>query len=204
MIRAMKIFLILCALACSLAAQAQAQAQVDTKKLDARADSTLDLMQEFESALAQDSSALAPSILGLKKRYNAALTEFHISSLQHRRRVFDWQHTSSIIIFWVVIIIVFIGLIFSGIQFYISMQSSLASKKKRRTKNALTEGQPETVENPSPEVAEFEASLQGIKVKSSVLGIIILGISLAFFYLYLAHVYPISEVGETPKASAAP
>jgi len=193
--RVMNFFLILCALACSLAARAQAQAQVDTKKLDARVDSSPDLMEGFDATLVPDS---------LAKDYYAARKEFYISSLQHRRRVFDWQHASSIIIFWVVIIIVFIGLIFSGIQFYISMQSSLAGKKKRRTKNALAESQPETVESHSPEVAEFEASLQGIKVKSSVLGIIILGISLAFFYLYLAHVYPISEVGETPKASETP
>ncbi len=94
-----------------------------------------------------------------------------------------------------VIIIVFFGLIFSGIQFYISLQTSLAGKKAQNA---------EAAPNPSPEVAEFEASLQGVKVKSSVLGIIILSISLAFFYLYLAHVYPIFEAGEAPTASATP
>ena len=198
--RALKTLLIPFGLLLALAASAQAQAQVDIKPA-AQADTTLNLIEEFESALAQDSVAPSRSTLGLSTKYNTALAEFHISSLQHRRRVFDWQHTSSIIIFWVVIIIVFIGLIFSGIQFYISMQSSLAGKK---IKHALAEGQTETVASSPAEVAEFEASLQGIKVKSSVLGIIILGISLAFFYLYLAHVYPISEVGEEPKASATP
>lgn len=195
----MKTLLATCALLFALAANARAQAQVDIKKPDASVAPMRDFMEEFESTLAQDSSAL-----NLQKKYSAARIEFAISSLQHRRRVFDWQHASSIIIFWVVIIIVFIGLIFSGIQFYISMQSSLAGKKKRRAKNALAESQSETTESQPAEVAEFEASLQGIKVKSSVLGIIILGISLAFFYLYLAHVYPISEVGETPKTGATP
>ncbi|MGH7596078.1 MAG: hypothetical protein ACREOI_06975 [bacterium] len=201
----MKVFFITCALLLSLMTLAQAQMQVNATRA-ADADSTLDLMEEFESALAQDSLALGSTALSLKKKLSIALTEFDISSLQHRRRVFDWQHVSSIIIFWVVIIIVFVGLAFSGIQFYISMQSSLAGSKKRRPQSALAEGQPENVESPPAEVAEFEASLQGIKVKSSVLGIIILGISLAFFYLYLAHVYPISEVGQAPqtKTSEAP
>ena len=44
------------------------------------------------------------------------------------------------------------------------------------------------------EVTELEASVKGIKVSSPVLGVIILVISLLFFYLYLAFVYPIQEV----------
>jgi hypothetical protein len=43
-------------------------------------------------------------------------------------------------------------------------------------------------------ITEFEASAKGIKVSSPVLGVIILVISLAFFYLYLVYVYPISEI----------
>ena len=36
-------------------------------------------------------------------------------------------------------------------------------------------------------------SSSGLQVKSSVLGVVILVISLAFFYLYLDNVYPITE-----------
>lgn len=42
-------------------------------------------------------------------------------------------------------------------------------------------------------VTKIEASLQGIKVSSPVLGVIILIISLLFFYLYLIFVYPVKD-----------
>jgi hypothetical protein len=44
------------------------------------------------------------------------------------------------------------------------------------------------------EETEFSLSLSDVKVRSPVLGVIILTISLAFFYLYLVHVYPIRNV----------
>lgn len=45
-----------------------------------------------------------------------------------------------------------------------------------------------------PTVTEFSASLKGLSVKSPVLGVITLAISLAFFYLYLVFVYPIEDI----------
>jgi hypothetical protein len=39
----------------------------------------------------------------------------------------------------------------------------------------------------------IELSTGGLKISSPVLGVIILGLSLAFFYLYLVYVYPIAE-----------
>jgi hypothetical protein len=40
----------------------------------------------------------------------------------------------------------------------------------------------------------FEISAKGLVVNSSVLGVIILTLSIAFFYLYLVYVYPIQNV----------
>jgi len=45
-----------------------------------------------------------------------------------------------------------------------------------------------------PEEAELSLSLGEVKIRSPVLGVIILTISPAFFYLYLVHVYPIRNV----------
>jgi hypothetical protein len=146
------------------------------------------LFQEFQAF--QNNTSLTRAItqqsvteMELREALLKAEYEYDISVYQHRRKVFDWQHTSSIIIFWVVILIVVIGLFFSGMQFYISLKR----EKERIKKPAETSEHQESV-------TEFEASLQGIKVSSSVIGIIILVISLAFFYLYLVHVYPVSEV----------
>jgi len=102
-----------------------------------------------------------------------AVYEDHIASFDYNRRVFEWQMTSTRVSFWVVIGLVGIGVLFAGIQF-------------RRAMTAKGDAQDLTT--------DLEISSKGIKMSSPVLGVIILGISLAFFYLYLRHVYPIEQV----------
>ncbi|MFN8355444.1 MAG: hypothetical protein U0Y10_13390 [Spirosomataceae bacterium] len=104
-----------------------------------------------------------------------AYTETRLFAYKHIQRTYEWNYTSTLIIFWTVILLVISGLIFSAVQFYKSVVEA------RRNKQA-------------PETSTIEASLQGIKVTSSVLGVIILVISMLFFYLYLAHVYPVITV----------
>jgi hypothetical protein len=48
---------------------------------------------------------------------------------------------------------------------------------------------------------DIEFSGKGIKVSSPVLGVVILAISLGFFYLYLRHVYPIEYARGAPGAA---
>ena len=108
----------------------------------------------------------------------AALTEYYAyrrHGLEHRQRVFAWQYRSSIAIFVVVVMLVSAGIYFAAVQFH----HGLRSPKDLATVAMAT---------------ELEASARGIKVSSPVLGVIILVISLAFFYLYLAFVYPIAEI----------
>ena len=115
-----------------------------------------------------------------RERYFAALREcyqYRISGYQHRQKVFKWQLHSSKIIFFVVVFLVLVGIYFSGVQFHSSL------KWKRPSESAEKD-----------ETTEIEASIKGIKVSSPILGVIILVISLLFFYLYLAHVYPITEI----------
>jgi hypothetical protein len=105
--------------------------------------------------------------------YRAALREYYTyvqKGLQHRQRVFVWQHYSSITIFVVVILLVAAGIYFAAVQFHYGLARGTA------------------------ETTQFEAGTGGLKVSSPVLGVIILVISLAFFYLYLAFVYPIQEI----------
>jgi hypothetical protein len=113
-----------------------------------------------------------------RAKYAAALTayyDYRISGYRHREDVFAWQFLSSKIIFWVVLLIVFAGILFSAIQFFRG-----APKKNGKSETS--------------DITEMEASLQGIKVSSPVLGVVILTISIAFFYLYLVFVYPINNV----------
>ena len=73
-----------------------------------------------------------------------------------------------------VVLLVLAGMYFSWLQF------SAALKKDGASGDAVG--------------TTFEASATGLKVSSPVVGIIILAISLAFFYLYLIHIYPIVEI----------
>ncbi|TFL18533.1 hypothetical protein [Jannaschia formosa] len=98
------------------------------------------------------------------------LYDYHVEALDHRMAVFRWQYRSSMAIFAVVVLIVLIGLYFSWMQFH-------ASDRGRDMGSS-----------------SLEASSGGLKVSSPVLGVIILALSLGFFYLYLVHVYPIFEV----------
>lgn len=117
---------------------------------------------------------------------NAAL-RYEVTSLDHRRIVLEWQHTSGQIIFWIVVAIVLSGLFFSGMQFYLSVPQT------RRAVDA--DGDKITQDG---EATQLEVSLTGLKVSSSVIGIIILTVSLVFFYLYLLHVYPVKEISGSP------
>jgi hypothetical protein len=109
--------------------------------------------------------ALAPAV-------QDALNDYYIISLKHRAAVFAWQAFASKLIFWMVAVLVFSGLLFSALQFYHGLRAKSADATQ-----------------------EIELSLQSVKVKSQFLGVVTLALSLAFFYLYVANIYPIVPVG---------
>jgi len=108
---------------------------------------------------------------------------YRASGLRHRSRVFEWQLLSSKFIFVTVLMLVGAGMVFAAIQFRAGL---------RRPKG---EGAAGAAVPAVPDVAtQIDLSATSVKVSSPVLGVIILVISLAFFYLYLVYVYPISEI----------
>lgn len=117
----------------------------------------------------------------------ARIQEIELSDYTHKldyeARVFDWQLASSKAIFYVVLFLVFSGVVFSALQFAVALKRNLPASS-----------------------GEAEINVKGLKVKSQYLGIITLALSLAFFYLYLKTVYPISYVGEqsAPELSSRP
>lgn len=101
--------------------------------------------------------------------------DYRIRGYEHRSRVFNWQLLSSRLIFVVVLLLVVGGMYFAWVQFHIGLQA-----------------QRERGERPEP--TTLSASLKGVEVTSPILGVVILMISLLFFYLYLTYVYPIQEI----------
>jgi hypothetical protein len=109
---------------------------------------------------------------------------------QYRTRVFEWQLFSSHLIFGIVIVLVLAGLTFAAVQFYVAMVAAVAGRHRRGRGAAPAEGDAAS----DSLTSELGISDKGLTVKSSVLGVVILALSLAFFYLYLVYVYPIHEV----------
>ena len=166
--------LFLYALLAMLSGRAVAQDKSTTKSLD-----SLSSIVQHEPARPSPLDGI-PTPDSISKEQEAQLqqayTELRLFTYNHIRRTYEWNYISTLIIFWVVILLVISGLIFSAVQFYKSIVAT-----RRGQKNVA-------------EASTIEASLQGIKVTSSVLGVIILIISMLFFYLYLAHVYPVITV----------
>jgi hypothetical protein len=105
---------------------------------------------------------------------------------KHALDVFQWQHKTSKVIFVTVIILVFSGLIFAALQFYWSYDHG--KRKVQRGKQAAAEHEAGEI--------KLKLGLSGVEVASPILGVAILVISLAFFYLYLVHIYPIQPLGK--------
>lgn len=106
-----------------------------------------------------------------------------IEALEHRERLFRWQLRANQTSFVVVLVLVFAGIVFSGIQFAHSLRARPGEAEAS--------------------VHELSIGAQGVSVKSSVIGLIVLTISLGFFYLYLVHVFPLEELPPSGGVPAA-
>jgi hypothetical protein len=126
--------------------------------------------------------------------------QYEKTAFEHRRKVFDWQLLSSQIIFFVVIGLVLAGLYFSWLQFVADRRQPAARDAAAKGSDGPPDDSPDGSGRPEGSgvlaraMSTLELSTDGIKVSSPVVGVIILVISLAFFYLYLVHIYPIIEV----------
>jgi hypothetical protein len=96
---------------------------------------------------------------------------------EHNQKAFSWQLAASKVIFWTVIITVLAGVFSSIYQLYMTFKIDNNNKETKET--------------------EVELSVrEGIKIKSSIIGLTLLVLSLAFFYLYLIYIEPIRVIGE--------
>jgi len=143
------------------------------------------------SAVALDSvnTGYSPDLLNRSNEYK----------FMHQQRSFNWQYHSGIIIFFMVIVIVILGMVLSYKQF--KLNERLLNPVKTAG-NTLTDiksvSETSTISNLSPgevfATNTMEISKDGIKISTAVIGLIILTLSIAFFFLYLKYVYPISFV----------
>lgn len=151
-----------------------------------------EIAKEPVAPILPDPSALSLLDAASKEKFfrsMGAYYDYRAQGYQHRLDVFRWQFLSTKIIFVVVIFLVLVGVYFSWVQFRASYRIS------DQVANATEKASAKTVAAVSePAVTEIVASMNEVRVKSSVLGVVLLVISLLFFYLYIVHVYPIHNV----------
>lgn len=115
-----------------------------------------------------------------------AQAQHQVFAVAHQKRTFTQQYYSSIIIFIMVLAIVVMGLILSYKQFKLNEEIVRHSIKEKR----------ENIDNGTNTEASLEVGKDGIKMNTAVIGLMILAISLVFFFLYLRFVYHIEVMPE--------
>jgi hypothetical protein len=170
----------------------------------APAKAKLGALPDFPASIAPQVGSCSQPDEATRSLCNQATQESYrylISAYQHRRSSFDWNLAADKII-----VLVVSGLVFAAIQFRVGL-AGVAAFEPRPSPHA-EESAPDEAEVPAkrsglhtqavPQLGDMatnlELSANGIKVSSSVLGVIVLLISMAFFYLYARYVYPIQEV----------
>jgi hypothetical protein len=147
-------------------------------------DDTVSLLEKFDHYSRQNPWIKSPEGGPIKDSRKQQVSTSQLD--QHTLEVLRWQLQSSKIIFWVVITIVCIGVGLAVVQF-------VAALKVNSNGHSQTEGN--SHRESGGDSTEIELSLQSIKVKTSLIGVMVLIVSLGFFYLYLLHVYPIKPIG---------
>jgi hypothetical protein len=113
------------------------------------------------------------------------------------KRSWEWHLLSTKIIFTMVVGTVLFGLFLSYLQF--TREERILRRRAKRP--AATTSEKETP--PASTGSSIKISATGLELSSQVIGMLILGFSLAFFYLYVENIYPINEGGRKILAEPA-
>jgi len=166
-------------------------------------DAVQEFIREDSIAKASDQGPPPPSAVSgvdsmVRLRYlesDRAYYEFRRDGYVFAMQAFRWQHFSTQVTFWVVILLVFAGLLLSWMQFragFLGNRAQVPGEEPSADDAPVAPRQPVPLAPPTNSTVEIGPG--GLKVASPVLGVIVLALSLGFFYLYLVHVYPITEV----------
>lgn len=180
-------------------AQAQTNGQQETERLFAseKKDTT-----NYNNTRQMDARYTLPG--NIKKSEDLKIEEDRYG-IKHGQKVYDFQYYTSIIIFAVVIFIVLTGLYLSYKQFEFTHE--MLRNQTDAKKAIIIQGPDATTKITDDTTSQetkadislsgsttFELSKDGIKINSAVIGLIILAISIAFFFLYLEYVYPVHVI----------
>jgi hypothetical protein len=136
----------------------------------------------------------------------AYIEQYQQWQLRFNKRSYEWHLISTVLIFAMVMGIVLFGLYLTWLQFTREQhRAHRASARAAAAPASESEGEA-PAPAPEPAASSLKISATGVEVTSQVIGLLILGFSLAFFYLYVKEVYPMqiaaSKAPDKEKASS--
>jgi hypothetical protein len=191
----------------------ESEADRTREKEPKAADETEMLIQRAKENLKRDSKSSTPLIdsevasQDVKDAYAAYLKSWYENEkweVDHRRWIYNWQYIAAIIVFVISMCVVVVGVVMSWMQFIASQTavknraealSAVGKAYQEAAKSAGSEPKPEVLSAMNESLKEatntIKLSSTGVEVATPVVGVIILTLSLAFFYMYLKFVFPI-------------
>lgn len=127
-----------------------------------------------------ESHLVPPEVQAAFDKYQVQYYAFLGQQIEVAIENFRWQQRASEVLMWTVLAVVFSGLGFSGYQLY----------------HATRLGK-------DPAASEIEVSTNKVRVTSSIVGLVVLFMSIAFLYLFLIEVYrikPVNLLQQSPSA----
>ena len=174
------------------------------------ADDTNQLSQQalnaIDAAVPELTASNAPAVAISSPDVKKATEEHVVWTLEHRKAIFEWQHTAGQVVFFLAVLIVVMGLIMSWRQFekdFNTVPHETTAKPRPAIASPMSgipavippavpgEEADDQADTEQPDAHQLEITASSAKVSTNVIGVIILTLSLAFFYLYLKFVFPI-------------
>ena len=121
--------------------------------------------------------------------YEQSMQAYYVSNRMLREQQhagFAWQRKAADWILVLVVIITLSGIIFSGFELYTAIRTPFSSHQLQ----PADDSQPATQQA----VTTIDISATNLKITSAVIGLIVLGFSMAFLYLFLDKVYGIELI----------
>lgn len=170
---------------------------VKTQELDFKKASE-DAMTVIPGNVREIQTTLSPEAV---QQINTRYVENLEWQLEFSQRSWNWHFYSTIFLFFIVLMIVAFGLRITYLQF----QKDYRYKPSIKNMNSPTESGKPLEDTPTLVAAGASTTMkltaEGLELSSQIIGLFVLGFSLAFFYLYVKEVYPVQVVNLNQSSS---
>jgi hypothetical protein len=156
-----------------------------------------------DPVVAKATQELEVKRLQLAQKYLDTAFQYDLKVLELRDDAYRWHQLSSIIIFWVVIGMIVISVLLAVVQLIRRFDRTVVVTKpvvvgddgSVTYASALEAQQAGGAAAAGGEQEVLKIGKEGLEIRTKIVGLLLLGFSMVFFYLYLATVYPIVESG---------